>query len=590
VLTPAEQHLLQSLSAQEREAFLGKTPEEQARILDVVAGPPDYTQDPVGYCRNVLQVTLTQAQEQIARACLEHPYKVLVNSAQSVGKTFLAAALVNWFFDTFDPSVIITSAPSEKHVISVLWGEIRRQRSRAGLASHFTGPRGAEMMSAPNHWARGFTVSKSESFPGEHHEKMMFVFDEAEGVDSAYWETARTMFKPQEGHIWLTIANPTTTSSQNYIESQQAGSDGKPSWRQFSMSALDHPNIKAQLEGKPPVIPEAVTLTQLDGWIADGCDPVRAAEKLATDFEWRPDSGNWWRAGAIAEARIFGRRPSSDSSGVWSEALWDAVTKRRDLPFPRDEFPEIGADMSTGKGNDFWAACCRWGPLALRHETSNVFDAVRIFGRLKELAGDMAWHVSRVYPQLADVDPKRIRIKLDDDGTGNAVFAMLQAEGYNAIAVGAARLADAQSRYPNKRSELWFQTAEKAKKGLVCLSKLDGATLARMRLQALAVEWTVDSTGRRVVERKEKTRDKLGRSPDDLDALNLAFLTYLDAYPKPTPRDEEEEALPANAFGEYAYRPSNAERRGLRGLGRGAYSRCEEKGLFGRGRGPYSSY
>jgi hypothetical protein len=185
VLTPAEQHLLQSLSAQEREAFLGKTPEEQARILDVVAGPPDYTHDPVGYCRNVLQVTLTHAQEQIARACLEHPFKVLVNSAQSVGKTFLAAALVNWFYDVFDPSVIITSAPSEKHVISVLWGEIRRQRSRAALPSHFTGPRGAEMMSAPNHWARGFTVSKSESFQGEHHERMMFVFDEAEGVDSA---------------------------------------------------------------------------------------------------------------------------------------------------------------------------------------------------------------------------------------------------------------------------------------------------------------------------------------------------------------------------------------------------------------------
>jgi hypothetical protein len=360
------------------------------------------------------------------------------------------------------------------------------------------------------------------------------------------------MHKPQAGHIWLTIANPTTTSSQNYIESQQAGSDGKTSWRQFSMSALDHPNITAQLSGKPPVIPEAVTLTQLDGWIADWCDPVSAAEKLATDFEWRPGSGNWWRAGAIAEARIFGRRPSSDSSGVWSEALWDAATKRRDLPFPRNEFPEIGADMSTGKGNDFWAACCRWGPQALRHETSNVFDAVRIFGRLKELAADMAWYVSRVYPQGPDVDPKSIRIKLDDDGTGNAVFAMLQAEGYNAVAVGAARL-------------------------------------ARMRLQALAVEWTVDSTGRRVVERKEKTRDKLGRSPDDLDALNLAFLTYIDAYPKPTPRDEEE-AVPRNAFGEFAYRQSNAERRGLRGLGRGVYSRAEEKGLFGRGRGPYSSY
>jgi hypothetical protein len=38
------------------------------------------------------------------------------------------------------------------------------------------------------------------------------------------------------------------------------------------------------------------------------------------------------------------------------------------------------------------------------------------------------------------------------------------------------------------------------------------------------VAWWLDDAGRRVVERKDATRAKLGRSPDDADALLLAYL------------------------------------------------------------------
>jgi hypothetical protein len=34
----------------------------------------------------------------------------------------------------------------------------------------------------------------------------------------------------------------------------------------------------------------------------------------------------------------------------------------------------------------------------------------------------------------------------------------------------------------------------------------------------------MDGAGRRCVEEKDKTKEKLGRSPDDADATNLAFL------------------------------------------------------------------
>jgi hypothetical protein len=52
---------------------------------------------------------------------------------------------------------------------------------------------------------------------------------------------------------------------------------------------------------------------------------------------------------------------------------------------------------------------------------------------------------------------------------------------------------------------------------------LDVPTGARLRQQFLAPAWDLDPAGRRLVEPKEVTREKIGRSPDDADAANLAF-------------------------------------------------------------------
>jgi hypothetical protein len=82
---------------------------------------------------------------------------------------------------------------------------------------------------------------------------------------------------------------------------------------------------------------------------------------------------------------------------------------------------------------------------------------------------------------------------------------------------------------------LWFQVAERAKAGLVYpagvsevrqfgLSGMDRATLRRLKQQLMAPEWEPDAAGRRRVEAKDQTKEKIGRSPDDADAFNLAYL------------------------------------------------------------------
>jgi hypothetical protein len=90
-------------------------------------------------------------------------------------------------------------------------------------------------------------------------------------------------------------------------------------------------------------------------------------------------------------------------------------------------------------------------------------------------------------------------------------------------AVRAGTVASAGDDYPNRRSELWFHAPFLARDGKLSLARLPRDVLGKLRQQAMAPLWKQDSKGRRVVESKAETKKRLGRSPDEMDALNLAL-------------------------------------------------------------------
>ncbi|HKB41322.1 MAG TPA: hypothetical protein VKD72_33160, partial [Gemmataceae bacterium] len=123
------------------------------------------------------------------------------------------------------------------------------------------------------------------------------------------------------------------------------------------------------------------------------------------------------------------------------------------------------------------------------------------------------------------VDPKRIPVFIDDDGVGGGVTD--QADGYCFVGVSGASVARDPDGYPNRRSELWFAAADRARRRQLDLSRLPRASQDRLRQQLMAPTWKLDSAGRRVVERKEETKEKLGRSPDDADGFNTSFCEHV---------------------------------------------------------------
>lgn len=460
-----------------------------------------YAADPVLYIEQELGAKLWHKTEEIARALVKYG-RVLVQASHSIGKTHLGGALVNWHYDVHDPSITLTTAPTKLQVEDLLWKEVRVQRGRrrhhgsSGLL-----PKSPRMESSPDHFAVGFTASKPDAFQGRHETRLLQIYDEATGVDSDFWDASEGMMTGP-GCMWLAILNPTDTSSRAYIEAMSGA------WHVITVSAMDHPNISAELRGEAPPFPAAVRLGWLEDRIKRWCTPISPNDRKPGDFEFPPGSGLWHRPGPLFEGRVLGRWPTNASTSVWSEALWEAALEWQPVP---QRGLEIGCDVAR-YGDDNTEIVVRRGPCVLHHEWHNGWGTTQIAGRLKQLA--------KQFCEKGE-DPRFVPCKIDDDGVGGGVVDL--ANGFDFIGVGAGTEAMAPEDYPNRRSELWFTVADRAARGALDLSRLSEESMIQLRTQAFAPRWKLDSDGRRVVEPKDDIKKRIGRSPDGMDALNLAF-------------------------------------------------------------------
>ena len=298
-----------------------------------------YRRLPELYARQVLRVQWWAKQTEIARALLTHK-RVLVKASHAIGKTHVAASLVNWHFDVWQPGVTISTAPTGQQVVDVLWKEVRSQRrGRPGLQ-----PKAPRMETTAEHFAVGYTARDDNAFQGRHAEHVLIVFDEATGIEGAFWDAAEGMLTGEHCY-WLAICNPTDTSSRAYEEEQ------KGKFHVITISALDHPNIAAELAGLPAPFPAAVRLTWVEERLREWCSPLPAEDALAGDIEFPPGSGVWYRPGPLAESRMLGRWPTQGSVSVWTEAKWNAALRAAGTGL-QDSRWTIGCDVARF-GDDF---------------------------------------------------------------------------------------------------------------------------------------------------------------------------------------------------------------------------------------------
>ena len=422
--------------------------------------------------------------------------------------TFLAACLVNWWFDTFRNAIVLTTAPTERQVKDLLWKEVRDQRARAGLGG-FIGPREPRMERSAKWFAQGFTARDENSFQGHHGPHVLIIFDEAQGIAAPFWEALRSMLT---GGRWafLAIYNPVNPSCRVFKEESSPGYH--PPVR---MSCLDHPNIAAELAGLPPIIPEAIRLADLKLMLQDWATPIEAKDAAPDDVFL---DGQWWQLGPIGDARIAGRWPRQAVNSVWTPFLFNECCSRKMVDGGK---LQMGVDVAR-YGDDDTVIFVRKGGVALHWEKHNGWNtmqtAERAFGLCNEYWAKYKTEIPR--------GPKTIPVAVDDTGVGGGVTDYGRQKGFSFIPINSSWSVEAlEEKYDNLRSALWFGVVDLARKGNISLAKLPKHAQDILRDECCTQKYELDSRARRVVWPKKKMKQETnGHSPDSADAMNLAYL------------------------------------------------------------------
>ena len=172
--------------------------------------------------------------------------RVAAKASHSMGKTWSLARVVLWFLMCFKPSKIITTAPTHRQVVKLLWGEIAsaHRRSKFPLGGRLLTN---ELKIIEGEWyALGFSPKKEagtdqeqsgSSFQGFHADHVMVVFDEATGIQPDMYKMAEGLMTSGKVVKWVCIANPTTRASSFFPLFSNAA------WKKTSLPCFLSPNL-----------------------------------------------------------------------------------------------------------------------------------------------------------------------------------------------------------------------------------------------------------------------------------------------------------------------------------------------------------
>jgi hypothetical protein len=121
------------------------------------------------------------------------------------------------------------------------------------------------------------------------------------------------------------------------------------------------------------------------------------------------------------------------------------------------------------------------------------------------------------------IDPKHIEIKVDDTGLGGGVTDRLKELSYRVAGIDFGGKAVDPEEFFNRGSEMWFTTSYRARDTRLDLSRLPDDVFRRLSAELRARRYKIQSDKTLRAESKDDIKKRIGRSPDDADALVLAF-------------------------------------------------------------------
>ncbi len=434
---------------------------------------------PWDFAEQKLGEALWSKQRDVARSVVANR-RTAVKSCHAAGKSFTASRLTAWWLWSHAPGTafVVSTAPTFEQVRAVLWREIGRAHRKGKLLGRVNQTEwwiGDEMVA----FGRKPGDTDPSAFQGIHAEYVLVILDEACGIDRELWLAALSLAANDKSRI-LAIGNPDDPGS-HFAEVCKPGSG----WNVIQIGYSDTPNFTG--EKVPPEL----------GPLLIG--PTYVGEMRSDVGE---GSGPW-------KAKVLGEFPEDADDGVVSLSALRRCMRPDQEHSLEDLLPiELGWDV--GAGGDRSVVRERTGVKAGRTWYPKGSDLMaqcgEVIGILEETGASA--------------------IKIDSIGIGHGAadrMEELRREGLHKARVVRVNVGESPTkphRFPKLRDQIWWEVGR-----MLCqdeawdLSGIDDATVA----QLTAPKYALDSSGRIKVEPKADTRARLGRSPDDADALLLAF-------------------------------------------------------------------
>lgn len=418
------------------------------------------------FVRECLGVEPVAWQEKALRALADND-RIAIRSGHGVGKSAYLSWVILWFLLTRYPAKVACTAPSGHQLEDVLWSEIARwhRKMPEGVKRLLdVGKDSVTLTAAPK---ESFAVARTarkdspEAFQGFHSDNMLFIADEASGIDDIIFEVGEgAMSTP--GAMTVMTGNPTRNTGYFYRAFHQM----RHRWWCLRVSS-------EEVAG----------------------DHVSA--QMAADYE-----AAYGRDSNVFRVRVMGEFPTADEDAIVPLHLIEAAVARDVKPTGMVVW---GVDVARF-GDDRSTLCKRRG--------NTILEPVKAWRQL-----DNMQVAGRVVQEWTDTDERPDWILVDSIGYGAGVVDRLKEMGLPVRGVNVAEVPSVADQYMRLRDELWFRMREWFEQRDCSMPRDDAliAEIASMKFHPPT------SNGKTKVWSKQELKKAGMPSPDLAEAFLMTF-------------------------------------------------------------------
>ena len=421
--------------------------------------------DPVLFVEGVLNAKPEEWQKKALYAVRDND-RVAIRSGHGIGKTAFLSWLILWWVLTRSPSRIACTANTSSQLSDILWAEVAKWHRRMpdGLKELIEVTSAKVELTGQDSFAVARTARREtpEALQGFHSPNMLFLVDEASGVDNIIFEVGEGAMST-EGAKTVMTGNPTRTSGYFY----EAFNKMKDSFFTMKVSSQDSTQV---------------------------------GPKFIEDMK-----AKYGEDSNIYRVRVLGEWPEADDDVVIPLHLLQSAAERDQVP--AETTPVVwGLDVARF-GTDKSALCKRKGNV--------VTEPIKSW-RNKDLM-EMCGIILNEYETTTWAD-RPVEILIDSIGLGAGVVDRLTELDLPVRGINVAESASMGERYGRLRDELWFLGKEwfEARDCTIPDQEELIDDLSKPRFSFL-------SNGKLKVEGKDEMKRRGLNSPDLADAFCLTF-------------------------------------------------------------------